>query len=223
MERPRRPVSSPARRQPPPPPRPLPPKAILGLLVGATLGLVACEPGRLRCEDPPYCDEFGPLAFVLDAGEGRTARPAPPAGPDAAPPAPAPPDAASPNAGALTAATALPGCAKYPTVGQLETGLLAKSCGLCHTKTELLGPTDMASPEMWRRFVDAPVRGENCKGAKIVDRAKTADSFLLLKLGRDRRCPDGSTDRGGIMPPAPPALGAEDLACMRTYVEVIAR
>jgi hypothetical protein len=217
----------------------------LTLLVAAAGGWLACQPGALDCEESDCSDwqrvsaaggaaagsggmagrgggtagmggsmagTGGGMAGMGGGGRGGMGGGAP--------------------AGPPTAATPVPGCAAYPTLGDMDK-LFTKSCAqtnACHGKgapwTELLANVWMTAPTAKAKLT--------CGSAPLIDMASPDKSLILLKT-KDAmpKCANGSA-AGTIMPPLDkdqalpagamkvPPLTAAEKTCIENFVKAAA-
>jgi hypothetical protein len=141
-------------------------------------------------------------------------------------------DPHAPDGGAHTgpadlSATPVPGCAKHATVAEVERDLLAVRCGksACHVPGGVFAP-DLKSPAAWQRLLDVPTGYANthCPGDRYIAREDPAHKSYLFAVVKDAvpTCADGSPG-GPRMPFARPALPDDELACLASYVQAVAR
>jgi len=137
----------------------------------------------------------------------------------------------------VNAATQVVDCPGYNTLGKMDL-FFAMRCGgdaLCHSAA--IPWTDLKSPDVWRRMLDAWPRAACIGGApdvraKIIDRANWRNSVLLTKSQDPPACPSGtlptsgqvgwpmppSEENQGNLVPRQPPLTAEERLCIENFV-----
>jgi hypothetical protein len=196
----------------------------VGTAVGAVmLGsfLAACAPGTL-CDKPGYEDEC-----LTGGSGGGTGGSGGSTGGSAG-------GSTGGSAGGSTGGSAGGGvgpgmpvanCVMAPTVGEVETKIIAVKCGetACHVPMGVFKP-DLKTAGSWARLLDKVVEysATKCKDDVYIKKSDPLKSYFLSSV-KDAmpKCSDGRM--GGVrMPFGKPPLSAEEITCIEGYVKALA-
>jgi hypothetical protein len=130
----------------------------------------------------------------------------------------------------ITEDTPLPGCARFPTIGDFEQKLVVAKCGTaaCHAANGKPFAPDMKGLPIFPRLVDSKVQYviTTCDKENDVYIDKEGDpeqSYLVSKV-RDASPLCGSGRKGGArMPFLMPPLPADEIDCFVSYVRAVTR
>lgn len=202
------------------------------ILAATTGGWLACQPGSLDCLEPE-CSDWKPKGTGgAAAGSGGTSGGM--GGGMAGMGGGTPGGMGGGMAGPMpTAATPVPGCQAYPTLGDMDKFFM-KSCGtsnLCHGKGAVWGEL---TTNVWMAALNRKAI-LTCGNAPLIDPVTPANSLIVVKT-KDAvpKCPNGNAQIGTAMPPPdasqvvpagamkiPPLTPAEK-ACLDTFARVAA-
>jgi|GEM_PF-6978264 len=112
------------------------------------------------------------------------------------------------------------GCAAHPTIADVESAVIVKTCGLsgCHSKASTL-VSDLKTAGIAMRILNAKPK-MICQDDKLIDSDAFEKSLILRKLEDAPKCNNG--DDAGEKMPSSGSLSADDKTCLVNYVKAIA-
>jgi hypothetical protein len=198
---------------------------VAGLITFGFL-LAGCQPGALPCDKDPEWQAIckgnadgGPMGGSGTGGSGTGGSGT---------------GGASGTGGsgmptAKTKDTVVPNCDKYKTLGGMDE-FFAMRCGAnaaCHDAAGGNAWTNLKMPDIWDRLDDVPAKFA-CRGDMIIDTGAWEKSVLWRKTRpAPVMCAGPNMGMSTMPPPAiepkMPVVTAEEDACLKSFLEVLAK